>query len=108
VAREYLIERSDRNVGLDELATVAEMGKFRLIELFRSETGLPPHAYQIACRVRTARRLLEEGEALAATAAATGFADQSHFHRHFKRTLGVTPGEYRRRFIASRAARRPS
>ena len=34
------------------------------------------------------------------TAAATGFADQSHLHRHLRRSLGVTPAEYRRRFSA--------
>jgi transcriptional regulator GlxA family with amidase domain len=35
-----------------------------------------------------------------ATAAASGFADQSHLHRHFQRSLGVTPAEYQRRFGA--------
>ena len=37
---------------------------------------------------------------IADTAAATGFADQSHLHRHFQRSLGLTPGEYRRRLPA--------
>jgi hypothetical protein len=52
----------------------------------------------LAHRVRHARRLIEAGRPLPAVAAATGFADQSHFHRHFRRGLGITPGEYRRRF----------
>ena len=97
LARDYLGERPERNVGLDELATAAGIGKFRLIRLFRERTGLPPHALQLAHRVRAARRMLEAGETIAATAAATGFADQSHLHRHFRRSLGVTPGEYQRR-----------
>jgi AraC-like DNA-binding protein len=96
-ARDYLGDRPERNVGLDELAAAAGIGKFRLIRLFRERTGLPPHALQLAHRVRRARRLLEAGETIAATAAATGFADQSHLHRHFQRSLGLTPGEYRRR-----------
>jgi AraC-like DNA-binding protein len=79
---------------------VAGVGKFRLIRLFRAHTGLPPHALQVAHRVRTARRLLEAGETIAATAAAAGFADQSHLHRHFHRSLGLTPGEYQRRLRA--------
>jgi AraC-like DNA-binding protein len=45
-----------------------------------------------------ARGLLEAGATTADTAARTGFADQSHLHRQFQRTLGVTPAEYRRRF----------
>jgi AraC-like DNA-binding protein len=59
-------------IGLDELASVAGIGKFRLIRLFREHTGLPPHALQIAHRVRKARRLLEAGEPVADIAAATG------------------------------------
>ena len=98
LACEYLADRPERNVGLDELAAAAGIGKFRLIRLFREHTGLPPHALQVAHRVRKARRLLETGETIADTAAATGFADQSHLHHHFQRSLGLTPGEYRRRF----------
>ena len=100
LASDYLGDRPERNVGLDELAAAAGIGKFRLIRLFRERTGLPPHALQIAHRLRAARRLLEAGETIAATAAATGFADQSHLHRHFQRSLGLTPGEYRRRLRA--------
>lgn len=97
LACDYLGDRSEHNVGLDELAAAAGIGKFRLIRLFRERTGLAPHALLVAHRVRTARRLLEAGETIAATAAATGFADQSHLHRHFQRGLGITPGEYQRR-----------
>jgi AraC-like DNA-binding protein len=98
LAYEYLGDQCERNVGLDELAAAAGIGKFRLIRLFRERTGLPPHALHVAHRLRSARRLLEAGQTIAATAAATGFADQSHLHRHFQRTLGMTPGEYQGRF----------
>jgi AraC-like DNA-binding protein len=97
LACDYLGDHPTRNVGLDELAGVAGIGKFRLVRLFRERTGLPPHSLQIAHRIRMARRLLEAGETVAATAAATGFGDQSHLHRHFHRSLGLTPGAYRAR-----------
>jgi AraC-like DNA-binding protein len=100
VACEYLADRPERNIGLDELARAAGIGKFRLIRLFGEHIGLPPHALQIAYRVRMARRLLEAGAPVADVAAATGFADQSHLHRHFRRSLGLTPREYRLRFAA--------
>jgi AraC-like DNA-binding protein len=93
-ACDYLTDRSERNVGLDELAAAAGIGKFRLVRVFRARTGLPPHAFLLAQRIRAARRLLEAGWSIAATAAATGFADQSHLHRHFRRSLGLTPGAY--------------
>jgi AraC-like DNA-binding protein len=99
-ALEYLGDQPERNIGLDELAAAAGLGKFRLLRIVRERTGLPPHALQLAHRLRKARRLLEAGRSVADTAAATGFADQSHFHRHFRRSLGVTPAEYQRRFDA--------
>jgi AraC-like DNA-binding protein len=98
LASDYLAEHLAANVGLDELASAAGIGKFRLIRLFRERTGLPPHALHVAHRIRRARLLLENGTPAAAVAAATGFADQSHLHRHFRNGLGVSPGEYQRRF----------
>jgi AraC-like DNA-binding protein len=100
LACEYLADRPERNIGLDELAAAAGISKFRLIRVFRRRTGLPPHALQVAHRIRTARRLLEVGRTVAETATATGFADQSHLHRHFRRSLGLTPGEYQRRYAS--------
>ncbi len=98
LARDYLAGQPARNISLDELAAAAGIGKFRLIRLFRQRTGLPPHALQLAHRISSARRMLEAGQAITDTAAAVGFADQSHLHRHFQRSLGVTPAEYQRRF----------
>ncbi|HEY7592069.1 MAG TPA: AraC family transcriptional regulator [Actinophytocola sp.] len=96
LAREYLVEHAEAAISLAELAAVAGTDKFQLIKLFRERTGLPPHALQIAHRVRRARTLLEAGHTAAEAAARTGFTDQSHLHRHFKRSLGFTPGQYRR------------
>jgi AraC-like DNA-binding protein len=103
-ALEYLADRPERDVGLDELAAAAGIGKFRLVRLVRERTGLPPHALQLAHRIHAARRLLEDGQTIAATAAATGFTDQSHLHRHFQRTLGLTPGTYQHASNARRCA----
>ena len=47
-------------------------------------------------RVHRAAFLLREGMAVSMVAAATGFADQSHLTRLFKRLVGVPPGEYQR------------
>jgi AraC-like DNA-binding protein len=99
-AYDYLAEQPERNISLDELAKVSGIGKFRLIRLFRERTGLAPHALQVAHRIRAARRLLEAGHTIAESAATTGFADQSHLHRHLRRSLGVTPAEYQKRFSA--------
>ena len=67
---------------------------FHLHRLFSQQTGMPPHAYQTLLRINRAKKLLRSGRALADVAASTGFADQSHFTRHFRRIVGVPPGRY--------------
>ena len=64
---------------------------------FKAATGLPPHQYVILRRVERAKRLLQAGTdlSLAEVALGTGFCDQSQFSRHFKRLVGVTPGQFR-------------
>lgn len=96
LAYDFLGDEVERNVSLDELSAVAGVDKFRLLRLFRDRVGLPPHALQMAHRVRRARTLLEAGETIAQAAVATGFSDQSHLHRQFRCSLGITPGEYQR------------
>ncbi len=64
------------------------------MRVFRQETGLPPHTYLIQLRINQAKAHLQAGETIAEVAAATGFSDQSHLTRRFKRIVGVTPGQY--------------
>jgi AraC-like DNA-binding protein len=95
-ACELLLDELAANVTLDELARASGVGRHRLSRLFRSAYGMPPHRFQLAHRIREARRMLERGVAVAEVAQATGFFDQSHLHRHFCRTLGMTPARYAR------------
>ncbi|MFC5751155.1 AraC family transcriptional regulator [Actinomadura rugatobispora] len=94
-AREILHENLLDPPSLESLADGVGVGAFRLLRAFRTATGLPPHAYLNQVRVREARRLLDAGLRPAEVAARTGFADQAHLTRHFKRTVGVPPGAYR-------------
>jgi len=51
----------------------------------------------VQLRLAEARRLLREKVAPAEAAALSGFADQSHMGRWFRRAYGVTPAYYRKR-----------
>lgn len=62
---------------------------------FKRDCGLPPHAFWLLEKLNDARRLLRAGDSIAGVAAETGFADQSHLGRCFRRAFGVTPGRYR-------------
>lgn len=93
--REHLAARYAEPVTLDDLERAANLSRFHLIRCFAARFGLPPHAYQVQLRLIAARDRIRAGEPLAHVAADTGFADQSHLGRCFKRVCGVTPGEYR-------------
>ncbi|MCK1711279.1 helix-turn-helix domain-containing protein [Bradyrhizobium sp. 143] len=54
--------------------------------------GMSPGAFRAMHRLNDARELLRRGESIAGVAAETGFADQSHLGRFFRRAFGITPG----------------
>lgn len=92
--RSYLDEHYAENISLEQLAAIAYLSPFHLLRTFRNHVGLPPHTYQLQVRIMHARQMLRMGLACIDTAFAVGFADQSHFTKHFKRIVGVPPGLY--------------
>ncbi len=93
-ATEYLRERLADSFTLDDVAEYAALDKFHLCRAFRSQMGMPPHAYLTHLRVQRARQLLTSGLRASELAPRVGFYDQSQLTRHFKRIVGVTPGRY--------------
>jgi AraC-like DNA-binding protein len=93
-AREFLDEHAEAGVTLRDLAGQTGLSPSHLCRVFRQATGMTPHAYQLQIRVRRARTLLLAGCPIAQAATEAGFWDQAHLTRHFKRTIGVSPGRY--------------
>jgi AraC family transcriptional regulator len=93
---DYIHAHLDAELSLDHLAAVAHLSPYHFARLFKSGTGLPPHQYVIARRIERAKELLRGRvrPALAEVAVEVGFADQSHFTRHFRRLVGVTPRRF--------------
>ena len=94
--RELLDAEYARTVTISELAREAGLSTFHLIRVFRASFGLPPYKYLEMIRIQQARRLIRHGFSLTHVVHATGFSDQSHLTRYFKRIVGVTPGIYAR------------
>jgi AraC family transcriptional regulator len=96
-ALEYIEEHLDSELTLDAISAVAHLSPYHFARMFKTSTGLPPHQYVITRRVERAKRLLRDGGdlSLAQVAARSGFWDQGHFTRHFKRLVGVTPKRFR-------------
>jgi AraC-like DNA-binding protein len=100
----YIEENYADSLPLSELARLAEISPFTLVNVFRREVGIPPRQYICYVRVREAKALLRSGVSLASAATDAGFFDQSHLTRHFKRFCGMTPGQY----LAQMTPRRPA
>ena len=96
-ARDYLHSHLHQDIGLDDLAQVTGVDRFRLSRAFKAAFGMAPHAYLIQLRLTRARLLLARGELPVNVAATLGFADQSHLGRWFQRAYRMTPADYRRR-----------
>ena len=97
-AVEYIEEHLESSITLEEVAAVAHLSVFHFARQFKETVGTPPHQYVIARRVKRAEQLLrpETDLPLAQIAALSGFSDQSQFSHHFKRIVGVPPGQFRR------------
>jgi AraC-like DNA-binding protein len=95
-AKDLLRSRYAESLSLDEIANDAGIDKFHLCRAFRDEIGLPPHAYLVHLRVARALDLLRARLPASRVAAEVGIYDQSQLNRHFKRIVGVTPGQYAR------------
>lgn len=82
-------------ISLTELAQEVGLSSFYAARLFSRTTGMPPHAWRNQLRLNRAQSLLRQNLSVTEIATMTGFADQSHFTRHFKRAFGVAPGRWR-------------
>ena len=94
-AAELMQDDSASPLSLSQLSAVAGLTPSHFVRAFSQHYGMTPHAYLLDRRIRHARTLLKQGQPLAEVALASGFADQAHFQRQFKRRVAATPGQYR-------------
>jgi AraC-like DNA-binding protein len=92
--RAFLRARYADPVTGDDLAAAGGCSRHAAYRAFRARYGLAPSEYQRGLRLRAARAALAQGVTAAEAAATTGFADQAHLTRWFRRWYGITPGAY--------------
>ncbi len=93
---EKLNEEFAENLSTEELAVEANVHPVHLASVFRRFYHETIGEYVQKLRVAQASKLLLDKEiSLAEIAYSTGFSDQSHFTRIFKRHIGITPGAFR-------------
>src|SRR4051794_9538722 len=84
------------------LATRAHMSARTFARRFVDETGTTPMQWVTDQRVLYARRLLEESDMdIDQIADRSGFGTATLLRHHFRRIIGVTPSDYRRRFACN-------
>ena len=95
LVKAYLRAHYSGEVTLAELARLTALSRSYVLRVFTKTVGLTPHDFQMSVRIAEARAALLRGKRLAVVAAETGFSDQAHFTRTFKKYTGVTPGKYK-------------
>jgi AraC family transcriptional regulator len=84
-------------LSIEDIAATIGLSKSHFCRAFKSTLGTSPMTYVAARRIERAQRIMRtSAETLADVALSCGFADQSHLNRHFRRVVGVTPGQWRR------------
>ena len=86
-----------------ELARRAGLSESHFTALFRKVIGMPPYAYRAKCRLEEAkRRLAETTDSVRTIARDLGFSSSQHLAVQFRKTYGLSAGEWRK------SASRPS
>jgi AraC family transcriptional regulator len=97
---EYIEERLNDEIPLRELAAVAQLSPYHFARAFKQSFGMPPHRYHMSRRMERAKTLLDvPARSVTDVGLMLGFAETSSFTSAFRRSVGTTPSDYRRRLV---------
>ena len=92
----YINENLGGELRVEQLAEQVYLSKYHFMRLFKAQTGSSVHAYVRQKRLLHAARLIREGMPVSKAAALSGFGDYSAFHRAFRESFGISPGELKK------------
>lgn len=96
-AKEIMQSRLASQLTIANIAAECRLTPSHFARAFRRSTGVAPHEYLLRLRIEEAKRLmLSTALALVDIGLICGFGDQSYFTRVFSRTVGMSPGAWRR------------
>ena len=95
-ALSYINENLGRELTVEALAEKVYLSKYHFMRLFKAQTGSTVHAYARQKRLLCAARMIREGLPANKAAEDSGFTDYSAFHRAFRESFGISPGQLKK------------
>jgi AraC family transcriptional regulator len=93
---DFIHDNLERDLTLDEIASVANLSKYHFAKSFRTAMGIAPHQYIVKVRIEKARKLLAvDSISVEEVANRVGYSDKGHFSAQFMKIVGVSPNRYR-------------
>jgi AraC family transcriptional regulator len=94
--QQYVVEHLSQPISLADLADASGLSRMHFAIQFKEATGLRPHEFVLAQRIKRAKRILcSTGLPLIQVAFDVGFETHSHFSAMFKRCVGMSPTTWR-------------
>lgn len=94
---DFMWKKLDSTIHVEDMASKSNMSTFHFARSFKKTTGHSPHQYLTTMRLEKALELLDTDMKLVEVASVSGFSDQAHFTRVFKKHYKLTPAAYRRK-----------
>ncbi|MBV5315529.1 MAG: AraC family transcriptional regulator [Prolixibacteraceae bacterium] len=96
----YMLEHLTKKLKLEEIAAETSLSASHYSRLFLNRTGHSPIDYFIQLKIQRSCRLLDNsGWMIADVAREMGFDDQFYFSRVFRKVMGMSPADYRKRGV---------
>ena len=94
---DMIAKRPAHHFVIADLAKHVKLSESRFTFLFKQVIGQPPHAFQMKCRLETARnRMMTTDEKIIDIAKSLGFSSPQYLASQFRKTYGLTASDYRR------------
>ena len=95
-AKAYIDETYSKDISLDDISRQMNLSPYYFSKLFKEETGENFIEYLTKLRIQKAKELLVDKEkSMKEICGQVGYSDPNYFSRIFKKSVGVTPTEYR-------------
>ncbi|MEG2054000.1 MAG: AraC family transcriptional regulator, partial [Oscillospiraceae bacterium] len=98
LVKDYIDKNFKNSISLDDLATFSHLNKYYLVHNFSKSYGLSPINYLLEKRINESKFLLDSTSySLSQISQIVGFSSSSYFSQSFKRAMGISPMEFRKR-----------